>query len=109
MLVLKERDRDGHEAQAWVLVLLLTHSVTSLALCFPTCYRGTWTQRSLHGPSHSDILWDGEWGSENVLCGQRPGFRSLCHLLGALERDLTSLSPSVKWAGNGTYFGRAIP
>ena len=48
---------------------------------------GTWTQKSLQHPSHSDFLWDSKCGSENLLCDQRPGFKSLSNLLVALEMD----------------------
>ena len=55
---------------------------------------GTWTQKSLQHPSHSDFLWDSKCGSENLLCDQRPGFKSLSNLLVALEMDMCACHAS---------------
>ena len=57
-----------------------------------------------------DLLWDSDCGSENVLCCQRLGFKSLCYLLVAMETDITLLSPSVKGADSRTYIrgGRVL-
>lgn len=48
------------------------------------------------------------WFREGALWTERPGFKFLCYFLVALARDITLLSPSVKWVDNSIYF-RAGP